>query len=58
MTSFEIDILVRERIRDRLQEAERARLGRLAMQTPGDTSRRPPRGPLFARVARRLAHVA
>jgi hypothetical protein len=35
MTSFEMDILVRERIRDRLRKAELARLGRLAVQAPG-----------------------
>jgi hypothetical protein len=58
MTSFEMDILVRERIRDRLREAEWARLGRMTVQAPGDASRRPPRGPLFGRVVRRLAHVA
>lgn len=61
MTSYEMDFLVRDRIRERMREADNARLGRLTDQARRDESPRPPRGPLvgsLSRLAARLAHVA
>ena len=60
MTSFEMDILVKDRIADRLREADSLRLARIAAHASGDGTIRPPRGPLFAglgRVAARFPHA-
>jgi hypothetical protein len=61
MMSIGMDLLVKDRIRERFHEADQVRLARTAGANPNDTSARPPRGPLFAgfgRIVARLAHVA
>jgi hypothetical protein len=55
MNSTAMYFVVSNRINERLQEAERERLGRMAS---GDRSPRPPRGPLFAGVGRLVARFA
>ena len=54
MTSFGMDLLVGDRINERLQEAARERLALIAVR---DRSPRPPRGPLFAGVGRLATRI-
>jgi hypothetical protein len=56
MTSFGTDTLVKDRIRERLLEADHERLARLVGASTHEASRRPPRGPLFIRITRMAAH--
>jgi hypothetical protein len=55
MTSSGMDLVVNDRIHERLQEAERERLARMVTR---DRSPQPPRGPLFAGLGRRAARLA
>jgi len=56
MTNYGMELLVRERIRERMQEAERERLVRAV--APGSRRGRPWRARVALAVARRLTRVA
>ena len=58
MTSFEMEILVKDRIAERLHEADMLRLAKIAGQHSRDTTVRPPRGPLFAGLGRVVARFS
>ncbi len=56
MTSYAMELLARERIKERLQEAERERLARMVAATP--KRGRPWRARMTLTLVRRLARVA
>ena len=59
MIDFERQLIVRQRMQERLQEAEHERMARLARRKPvGRPDARPWRARLAVAIVRRLARVA